>query len=349
MTEKKRDLTLDALKGVAIFLVMVGHVINLNHMADPYVYDCIKAVQMPLFMMVSGYLCGSGRRADSLKTYGAILKKRAISYLVPFFVWIVILYPLELLGAIVDTLFQLDYGLWFLMTLFLLTAMVHTAQLVSAAAGDKPVLREVLFWGSYGAMTAFVLLETLLGWEFLSPGLTRLYIPFYMAGYVVTAYGPALRKKLSGAGERRWEQCKGLLAAVCAVIFAVLVIGYDLTEMAGLMDLLRQILASFAGCYVIFWLCRRLPDGEGKRAAAWLGNYTLEIYALHFHFATMLNQGTTYGLYSWQGLIYVLVSFVLMSALTAGIIFLTKKVRILDLLLYGKMSRKRYEKSQTQV
>ena len=325
---------MDALKGIATFLVMVGHVLNLNHMEDPYLYDVIKAVQMPLFMIVSGYLCGMGKKINTWKAYGAVLKKRAVSYLLPFFMWILVLYPMDFPGAVIDTLFQLDYGLWFLMTLFLLTAMVYTAQLISSLAGEKPLLKELLFWGSYGGMAAFVLLETLLGWEFLSPALTRLYIPFYMAGYVATAYGPAFRRS------RAWERCKYALAACAALVFAWLVICYDLVDLSSIFALLRQILASFAGCYVIFVLCRRWKDGKLKKAAARLGNYTLEIYALHYHFATLLNRGQAYELYSWQGLVFALASFVVMSILTAALIFVTKKIWILDFLLYGKKARK---------
>ncbi len=332
MIEKKRDLTLDALKGIAIFLVMAGHVLNLNHMEDPYLYDGIKAVQMPLFMIVSGYLCGMGRNVKDFRDWRRVLKKRALSYLLPFFVWIVVLYPRELPGAVIDTLFHLDYGLWFLMTLFLLTAMVYTAQLMGALAGERKILREVFFWGSYGVMTIFVFVETMLGWQFLSPALTRLYIPFYMAGYVVTAYGPWISKYFT-------ERVKTLLFIPAAVLFVWLIAGYDLVDLSTMTALLRQILASFTGCYVIFLLCRRWKDGKAKQAFARLGGYTLEIYALHFHFATLLNRGVSYEPYSWQWLVFVVVSFAVMSGITALLIFVTKKIPLLNLLLYGKKSR----------
>lgn len=39
-------------------------------------------------------------------------------------------------------------------------------------------------WSVYLGLAAAVLLETLVGVEFLSPGLTRLYLPFYLAGYL---------------------------------------------------------------------------------------------------------------------------------------------------------------------
>lgn len=356
MTNTNRNQTLDAVKGVAIFLVMLGHVLNLNHMEDAYLYDGIKAVQMPLFMMVSGWLCGAGRKVSGLGDYGRILGKRAVSYLTPFFVWIAVLYPLELPGAFVDTLFHLDYGLWFLMTLFLLTAMVYTAQLAGSLVKGSPVAQEAVFWGIYGLLAAIVALETLLGWRFLSPELTRLYIPFYMAGYVVAAY--PVREfvaacLLSGRRNRRSGQEKeslekghldfveAALAVAAAAVFFYLVIRYDLLDMSAFQALLRQITASFCGCYVIFFLCRLWPEGKAKRAAAWLGAYTLEIYVLHFHFATLLDRGTTYELYSLQGVLFVAASFVVMSAVTGAIIFVTKRIRILDFLLYGKRSGNR--------
>lgn len=58
---KERNESLDCLKGIAILLVMFGHVQVHNHMTDPYLYDVIKSIQMPLFFLVSGYL---GRKRD---------------------------------------------------------------------------------------------------------------------------------------------------------------------------------------------------------------------------------------------------------------------------------------------
>lgn len=89
---KKRDERLDAVKGFAILLVMLGHCIVLNHLSDPYLYDAIVAIQMPLFMAVSGFTAGMGQEAlccagvrPELKKELARLKRRTISYLLPFF------------------------------------------------------------------------------------------------------------------------------------------------------------------------------------------------------------------------------------------------------------------------
>ena len=129
ITKKDRDISLDAVKGFAILLVMLGHCIVLNGLADPYLYDAIAAVQMPLFMAVSGYLAGlhqstSGQKPDlkkRIRTFG----KRSVTYLVPFFTWMIIVSFPHCLQELKTELFHLDYGLWFLATLWIIT-LVHT-------------------------------------------------------------------------------------------------------------------------------------------------------------------------------------------------------------------------------
>ena len=327
-----RNQTLDALKGFAILIVMVGHVFSWNHMEDGYIYDAIKVIQMPLFFMVSGYLCGIGRKIKSLADYGKILKKRALAYLVPFFFWIVLKHPLAPVSSIVKTLFKLDEGLWYLMTLFILTVMVYTAQL---AAEKVEARKTLIFWGVYLVLAVLVVAQSFSGWEFLSPGLTRLYLPFYMTGYLAGEYREQVEKVPGKA--------KAALAVVTGIGWLALIIGADLVDVSTLLKLGRQVLASFLGCYTVIYLMTLCRDGKVKRFLAWLGNYTLEIYVLHFHFATVLNQGKDYALYTWEGLLFLVASFVVMSAITAAIIFVTKKIWILDFLLYGKLRRRNGE------
>lgn len=168
----------------------------------------------------------------------------------------------------------------------------------------------------------------MLGWEFLSPGLTRLYLPFYLLGYLAGEY----KKQISEIP----VIAKKLLFAVSMAGFLALVVFCDLQDVGSLMLLLRQLLASVLGCCVVVYGMSFIRDGRAKRFLAWLGGYTLEIYVLHFHFATILNRGIAYELYSWQGVIFVTASFAAMSLITAVIIAVTKKIPLLNFLLYGK-------------
>ena len=117
---KERNESLDCLKGIAILLVMFGHVQVHNQMTDPYLYDVIKSLQMPLFFLISGYLAGSGTKIQNLRQYAGRMKKRAVSYLLPFFAWLALQHLTNIPEALRTVLFQLDYGLWFLMVLFYL-------------------------------------------------------------------------------------------------------------------------------------------------------------------------------------------------------------------------------------
>ena len=73
---KERNESLDCLKGIAILLVMFGHVQVHNQMTDPYLYDVIKSLQMPLFFLISGYLAGSGTKIQNLRQYAGRMKKK---------------------------------------------------------------------------------------------------------------------------------------------------------------------------------------------------------------------------------------------------------------------------------
>lgn len=338
---KQRNNSIDAVKGIAIVLVMIGHVFVHNHMEDAYVYDFIKAVQMPLFMIISGYLCGQGKKIEDFKMYGAVIGKRMISYLLPVFTWLTIMHLGNLPEAYCTIFFQLDYGLWFLAVLFILTFFVYTAQLFASVWKEKkPILSEIIFWIVYGVFCVILMIQILLGNTFLSPYLVIIYVPFYMMGYVVGNYG----KKFLCWGTREPEKldCKNskvvqIGIAAITVIFLCLVVTRNLNSMETKFDILIQMIASVLGSIVIIYGTLWWKDGKIKNIFAKLGGYTLEIYVIHYHFANMLNfHNQQYDFYTLKGLCFVAASFVAMSAVTFVFIWLMKKIRILDLLFFGK-------------
>ena len=72
---KNRDYVIDIIKGIGIFLVVFGHVIQ-----DIYI---INSFHMPLFFVLSGAtLCYS--------TKGSSISKRAKRLLVPYFIFSII-------------------------------------------------------------------------------------------------------------------------------------------------------------------------------------------------------------------------------------------------------------------
>lgn len=343
MGELKRNSSIDTIKGVAIVLVMIGHVFVHNRMEDPYIYDFIKAVQMPLFMIISGYLCGQGRKISGLSAYGKVMKKRAIAYLLPFFSWLTIMHLKDLPTAYRTIFFELDFGLWFLAILLILTWMVYTAQLAGAGLRKKhPLLSELLFWAVYGGFCLVLVIQIVTGNSFLSPYLTIIYVPFYMMGYVAGAYG---KKYFCWEGNSQGKiSCKSnrliqMAMILFGMLFLYLVAAKNLNSMESKLDIMIQMIASLVGSmaiiYGVFWW----KDGAIKNFFAKIGLYTLEIYVVHYHFADLLNvQKKCYDFYTFGGVVFVIASFLAMSAVTFVCIWLMKKVKFLDLLFFGKIS-----------
>ena len=131
------------------------------------------------------------------------------------------------------------------------------------------------------------------------------------------------------------------IAGLCAFVFPVMVVMLDLVTVTGIGMLGVQTAASFLGC---FWMIRMVLDWktcELKRKLSKLGTYTLEIYVIHYQFATVLNPDkTAYAFWSVEGLLYAAAAFVAMSVITGALIYIIDCVKPLRFLLFGKSEKR---------
>lgn len=139
----------DILKGFGIILVVFGHCIQVGNGAvfnaealyfSDKLYQFIYSFHMPLFMIVSGYLCrGSMQRADAGEQRIGLLKRRFRTLVVPVFLWTAVdhlrIFIINLInGSLPQKTFILEYfynalnNLWFLWAVFwcfLIVYIVH--------------------------------------------------------------------------------------------------------------------------------------------------------------------------------------------------------------------------------
>lgn len=374
-----RDISLDAVKGFAILLVMLGHCIVLNGLADPYLYDAIAAVQMPLFMAVSGYIAGLKKpeaveRPDLAKR-AAVLGKRSINYLVPFFSWMVIVSFPHCLKELKTELFHLDYGLWFLATLWIVNLVCMIAAFPADFAEYKYCQRRMKKQGcnviqknqtvsdnaestvkcNSGLWLRFIIfclvvlcfyigffLQARSGNTFLSPSLTVRYLPFYVAAYLFAYHiRPVLQKKETG----RLVGHTGLvnvLWLLCLAAFVYLVYAFDMVVVTGITTLVVQMAASFLGVFVCFYGIAHFCRGRLQKLLAFVGQYTLEIYVLHFRFARILHLSEkNLTPFHADTILWVVAAFVVMSVLTVIFISALKQLWITDFLCFGKIRPRR--------
>lgn len=281
-----RVARIDAIKGAAALLVVLGHALPL---AYPSSYDrnplfiLIYSFHMPLFMFVTGYVYAG--RLD-----------------VPVLPWIfwkaVKLLPVYALWHVLFALYNRDYSFlsdpggfwaealihpdapWFLPVLFLCLVVL----LAVAKAGRK--------WGGW-AYAAFFAAAVLLPWPD-SFGLVKVkwYAFFMVAGYLL----PGAYAVLS----RSWPlpellRRRGLAAVIPFLLFPALIIGRLLwADMPANVDFGRlndwwrspstwwlHYALALAGILYSFRLATALELRFSLRPFAWIGRRSLELYLLH--------------------------------------------------------------------
>ena len=137
----QRLLYLDALKGILIVLVILGHALqfNIDDYQHVFLFRFIYSFHMPLFFLISGYLTFK-RRYD-----GVLIQKRAMQLLIPFVAWACLLPFLENgvfnFKRSCNALLYPDNGLWFLYNLFVYCVVFN----LSERFARRGLRQEILF------------------------------------------------------------------------------------------------------------------------------------------------------------------------------------------------------------
>lgn len=133
----------DALKGFAILMVVLGHILQRFYSDDTLAVRFIYSFHVPLFMFLSGYV--------SYKIFAwNSLEKRFWQLIVPFFSAIVLDYLIHhisqlsiggLCDYIVSIILRPDKGLWFLWALFFINILfVGCRKVASAVSVDERIV-----------------------------------------------------------------------------------------------------------------------------------------------------------------------------------------------------------------
>jgi len=303
---RARDASVDALRGLAIILVVLGHAIldagavlhggprmvNMGPFwiplstASSVPLSLLYSFHMPLFAFVSGLVMWSPRERPL--RHG--ISSRARGLLVPYMAWFLILYAINWSphpaggfgSALLDALVGRG-GLWYLYALFVCTAVVLC---LAKSPGSRFAL----------PASALVAVAFSTGWLFAVPDVLYLSWVFWIYPFVVLGYlvGPLRAQVL----DRRW-----LVAAVGLVAFLPLFYLRYPVHVPRLQPINRisamSGAASVVAGHVLPFLAAMLPYacasaavlalvgaylGRGGwviEAQAWLGRRSLGIYAMH--------------------------------------------------------------------
>lgn len=121
--DNKRDIQIDNIKGLLIFLVVLGHILSLefrqSNFASAVLYSVIYSFHMPCFVFLSGYLVKNKLASNNYyKTSHMLLIYYSFGYLL-------VLATTSLLSGklIVLNPFTPPIALWYLLTLFIMRVL----------------------------------------------------------------------------------------------------------------------------------------------------------------------------------------------------------------------------------
>lgn len=259
----KRLYYIDILKGFAIFLMVMAHILlAIKGSSDQTVARFIYTFHMPLFMFMSGYVFDLNRKVEMDKAYFLkLIKKRFLTLIVPGTVWMLIGY------VFMDDTFTFP---WFLRTLFEIIIVVY-----------------IMLWlcnklqcNMIGTVIALVILYAFLFFikhmidgapidEILNMSRLQIFYPYFAFGYLFRRY--------------EWEKIlqRFHVFSISIVLFLCGLCMYDMYILGhGVQACIKYVTAA-SGIVICYNIARSVNTNNiFIRLFKYIGFYSLNIYLL---------------------------------------------------------------------
>ncbi len=254
-----RNQFVDIMRGIAMLLVVLGHTMTgcTVDSQKSFLFNIIWSLQMPLFILISGYVTKYSRPISDSRGLWKYVKRRTIAYMLPWAIWSFvvrgIIFGQDGFLNIRSLLWSMDSGYWFLATIWTISMIFGIASFISERLSKENVLKKqaVLLACYLAGMVLLVGIGVLLGLSFFAIKLTLYYMPFYYAGFLYGQVDDKIKRSENG---KKIVDC---VVAVCFVIWLYVILRYSLYEMSdsGIAIILRAA-TSLAGCIAVCGLCK---------------------------------------------------------------------------------------------
>lgn len=335
----KRNQFVDIMRGIAMLLVVLGHTMTgcTVDSQKSFLFNIVWSLQMPLFILISGYVTKYSRSVCDSKGLWKYVKRRTIAYMLPWAVWSFLVRGL-IFGQycffnIKNLLWSMDSGYWFLATIWTISMVFGVASYLAERNGKSSEIRKqvTLLLCYLAGMILLVAIGMVTGLSFFAIRLTLYYMPFYYAGYL---YGQVDDRLLSTEKGKKVVDCG---VAVCFAIWLFVILRFSLYEMSdsGLAIILRAA-TSLAGCIAVCGLCSGIFSEKSGGGIMWIGEHSLEVYIIHYLLLNLIKLENIPTIYSPSGLALVLTNYLVTILLVVLIIMAIGKNSILKFVLIGK-------------
>lgn len=294
--------------------------------------NIIWAVQMPGFMLISGYF--SARKIENMHELSKRIVGSMKHYALPFLSWWFLVSVLLLGGFDRNVLtaanhiaFHVDSGMWFLWVVFILSIIANICNYISS--------RNTAYYAVKTAAAALVMLGMLgivgilVGIRFIGIKFILYYSVFYGSGWLL--------RKTQDTWKQFIDKYSSLVEFVAIVCFSAIVFNYDLYHCEDdLISIALRCIAGFSGNIVLLWIANKYKDDFERVCLDRIGLYTLEIYTTHMYVNGLMGAGNTSGFFTVPGFANFTVSLILTIIFTAILTMIIKSIPYANFLLYGK-------------
>lgn len=344
--KRTRNSYIDIIRGTAMLLVVLGHTMAgcTVNAEDSLLYNIIWTLQMPLFILVSGYVNRYSRKLTDAQTLKNYIVKRSISYLLPWAVWGFlirgIVFGEENFLNIYDLLWHMDKGYWFLPTIWMINMAFGISQYISYRIRKNHELqREILFLLTYlFEMAVLLVIGLQWGTSFLGIKYVLYYMPFYYAGYLFGKIHAFLLQK------KYYSYLADGLVFLSLMIWVGIIVRINLYYIgdSGIEMLLRAF-TSFVGCIAVCGLIKGALVNEkapkiyrGGIILRWAGCHSLEIYVVHGIFTALIPAGDFIEFKTPEGLALTGINYFITVSLTFLSCYFMSQNRVIQKWTFGK-------------
>lgn len=196
MMKKDRNQFVDIMRGIAMLLVVLGHTMTgcTVDSQQSLLFNIVWSLQMPLFILISGYVTKYSCTIWNVKGLFKYIKRRTVAYMLPWFVWSFlirgIVFGQKGFLDIKSLIWNMDSGYWFLATIWSISMIFGVASYVAELVGkDNNLKKQMTLLIVYIlGMVVLASIGILLGMSFFAIKLTLYYMPFYYLGYLYGQY-----------------------------------------------------------------------------------------------------------------------------------------------------------------
>lgn len=256
---ENRNQFVDIMRGIAMLLVVLGHTMTgcTVDSQKSFIFNIIWSLQMPLFILISGFVTKYSRPISDGKGLWKYVKRRTVAYMLPWVVWSFlvrgIIFGEDGFLNVKHLLWNMDSGYWFLATIWTISMIFGIASFIAERVSKENLLKkQTVLLGCYlVGMVLLVGIGAILGLSFFAIKLTLYYMPFYYAGFLYGQFDD--RMKESDTGKKMIDS----IVAICFVVWLFIILRISLYEMSdGGSAIILRAATSLSGCIAVCGLCK---------------------------------------------------------------------------------------------